>query len=53
MFDFADTRLPLGKIPGSIKVAMQKLERVKRKITALYTGMTEEKYSDNHGHLEC
>lgn len=44
--------LPLGKIPGSIKVAMQKLARVKRKITPLYIGMTEEKCSDNHGHLE-
>lgn len=33
-------------------MAMQKLARVKRKITALYIGMTEDKCSDNHGHVK-
>lgn len=42
---------PLGKMPGSINVAMQKLARVKRKTTMLQTGMEEETCSASQGHL--
>lgn len=43
--------LPLGKMPGSMKVAIQKLANTKRKMMPLYIGMATEKFSESHGHL--
>lgn len=38
-------------MPGSIKVAIQKLANTKRKMMPLYIGIATEKFSESHGHL--
>lgn len=43
--------IPLGKTPGSMKVAMLKLANTNRKTMPLYRGTTGEMALVNHGHL--
>lgn len=43
--------LPLGKMPGSIKVAIQKLARTNINIMPLYIGTATENSSESQGHL--
>ncbi len=43
--------LPLGKMPGSINVAIQKLARTNRNIMPLYIGTATENCSESQGHL--
>lgn len=38
-------------MPGSMKVAIQKLANTKRKMMPLYIGIATEKFSESHGHL--
>lgn len=46
-----DRIIPLGKTPGSMKVAMLKLANTNRKTMPLYRGTTGEMALVNHGHL--
>lgn len=46
-----DRIIPLGKTPGSMKVAMLKLANTKRKMMPLYRGTRGEMALVNHGHL--
>lgn len=44
--------IPLGKMPGSIKVAIQKLANTNRNIMPLYIGTATENCSESQGHLK-
>lgn len=46
-----DWIIPLGKTPGSMKVARLKLANTKRKMMPLYRGTAGEMALVNHGHL--